>query len=425
LKNINKELLSNITILYVEDEDMIREEVTYFFSKYVKNFHTAKDGEEGLSLFKKINPDIIITDIQMPKMNGLDMIKEINRKNIPIIITTAYSDIDYFLRAIELNINKFIIKPIDLMELMRSIQECIYNGTMYDKFFEKENLLKIVDENVLLSITDKNGVIIDSSSAFCDFVKYSKAELLGQTHRILKHENTPDEFYQDMWNQISSGKKFNAEIRNKKKDGEIYWANLTITPLIKDGEVINYTAIRQDITNKKKLELLAIEDTLTSIYNRRYFNKIIEKELRRTKRENINICLLSIDIDDFKKYNDTFGHPKGDEILINVAQTLKISASRATDYVFRMGGEEFSIIFSGVNVEKALEFSNELVKKIENLQIKHIEDRVVTISAGLVCMDANDIEDVEELYKYSDVALYKAKDRGKNQVVLFGNQNYS
>lgn len=425
MKNINKELLSNITILYVEDEDMIREEVTYFFSKYVKNFHTAKDGEEGLALFKKINPDIIITDIQMPKMNGLDMIKEINRKNIPIIITTAYSDIDYFLRAIELNINKFIIKPIDLMELMKSIQECIYNGTMYDKFFEKENLLKIVDENVLLSITDKNGVIIDSSSAFCDFVKYSKAELLGQTHRILKHENTPDEFYQDMWSQISSGKKFSAEIRNKKKDGEIYWANLTITPVIKDDEVINYTAIRQDITNKKKLELLAIEDTLTSIYNRRYFNKIMEKELRRTKRENINICLLSIDIDDFKKYNDTFGHPKGDDILINVAQTLKISASRATDYVFRMGGEEFSIIFSGVNVEKALEFSNELVKKIENLQIKHIEDRVVTISAGLVCMNANDIEDVEELYKYSDVALYKAKARGKNQVVLFENQNYS
>lgn len=425
MKNINKELLSNITILYVEDEDMIREEVTYFFSKYVKNFHTAKDGEEGLALFKKINPDIIITDIQMPKMNGLDMIKEINRKNIPIIITTAYSDIDYFLRAIELNINKFIIKPIDLMELMKSIQECIYNGTMYDKFFEKENLLKIVDENVLLSITDKNGVIIDSSSAFCDFVKYSKAELLGQTHRILKHENTPDEFYQDMWSQISSGKKFSAEIRNKKKDGEIYWANLTITPVIKDDEVINYTAIRQDITNKKKLELLAIEDTLTSIYNRRYFNKIMEKELRRTKRENINICLLSIDIDDFKKYNDTFGHPKGDDILINVAQTLKISASRATDYVFRMGGEEFSIIFSGVNVEKALEFSNELVKKIENLQIKHIEDRVVTISAGLACMNANDIEDVEELYKYSDVALYKAKARGKNQVVLFENQNYS
>jgi len=419
VKTINKDLLSNITILYIEDEKMIRDEVSYFFSKYVKNFHTATNGQEGLELYNQIKPDLIITDIQMPKMNGLDMIKEINNKKIPIIITTAFSDIDYFLKAIELNVNKFIIKPINLMELVKSIQECVYNNIIGDKLFEKENLLRIVDENVLISITDKDGKIIDASSAFCDFVEYSKEELIGKTHRILGHPDTTDEFYINMWQQISSGKKFNAEIKNRKKSGEIYWANLTITPVIKDNEVINYTAIRQDITNKKRLEQLAIEDTLTGVYNRRYFNKIIEKELRRTKRENLNLCLLSIDIDDFKKYNDTFGHPKGDEVLIKVAQSLKFSALRATDFVFRMGGEEFSILFSGLDTEKSLEFSNELVKKIENLQIEHIEDRVVTISAGLVSMNANDILDEEELYRFSDSALYEAKARGKNQVVLF------
>ncbi len=419
MKTINKDLLSNITILYIEDEKMIRDEVSYFFSKYVKNFHTATNGQEGLELYNQIKPDLIITDIQMPKMNGLDMIKEINNKKIPIIITTAFSDIDYFLKAIELNVSKFIIKPINLMELVKSIQECVYNNIIGDKLFEKENLLRIVDENVLISITDKDGKIIDASGAFCDFVEYSKEELMGKTHKILRHSDTTDEFYINMWQQISSGKKFNTEIKNRKKSGEIYWANLTITPVIKDGEIINYTAIRQDITNKKRLEQLAIEDTLTGVYNRRYFNKIIEKELRRTKRENLNLCLLSIDIDDFKKYNDTFGHPKGDEVLIKVAQSLKTFASRAADFVFRMGGEEFCIIFSGLDTEKSLEFSNELVKKIENLQIEHIEDRFVTISAGLVCMNANDILDEEELYRFSDDALYEAKARGKNQVVLF------
>lgn len=419
MKTINKDLLSNITILYIEDEKMIRDEVSYFFSKYVKNFHTATNGQEGLELYNQIKPDLIITDIQMPKMNGLDMIKEINNKKIPIIITTAFSDIDYFLKAIELNVSKFIIKPINLMELVKSIQECVYNNIIGDKLFEKENLLRIVDENVLISITDKDGKIIDASGAFCDFVEYSKEELMGKTHKILRHSDTTDEFYINMWQQISSGKKFNTEIKNRKKSGEIYWANVTITPVIKDNIIINYTAIRQDITNKKRLEQLAIEDTLTGVYNRRYFNKIIEKELRRTKRENLNLCLLSIDIDDFKKYNDTFGHPKGDEVLIKVAQSLKTFASRAADFVFRMGGEEFCIIFSGLDTEKSLEFSNELVKKIENLQIEHIEDRFVTISAGLVCMNANDILDEEELYRFSDDALYEAKARGKNQVVLF------
>lgn len=419
MKTINKDLLSNITILYVEDEEMIRDEVNYFFSKYVKNFHTATNGQEGLELYNKIKPDLIITDIQMPKMNGLDMIKEINNKKIPIIITTAFSDIDYFLKAIELNVNKFIIKPINLMELVKSIQECIYNDVIRDKLFEKENLLKIVDENVLLSITDKQGTIIDASSAFCNFVEYSKEDLIGNSHRILRHPDTPDEFYEQIWQQISSGKKFSTEIKNQKKSGEVYWANLTITPVMQDNEIISYTAIRQDITNKKKLEILVIEDTLTGVYNRRYFNKIIEKELRRTKRENLNLCLLSIDIDNFKKYNDTFGHPKGDDVLVKVAQTLKAFASRSTDYVFRMGGEEFSILFSGLDLDKSLEFSNELVKKIENLQIEHNENKVVTISAGLVCMNANDILNEEELYRFSDVALYDAKANGKNQVVLY------
>lgn len=166
-------------------------------------------------------------------------------------------------------------------------------------------------------------------------------------------------------NKFQVVKNLMLKLKIGKKSGEVYWANLTITPVIKDGEIVNYTAIRQDVTNKKKLELLAIEDTLTGVYNRRYFNKIMEKELRRTKRENLNLCLLSIDIDDFKKYNDNFGHPKGDDVLIKVAQSLKSSASRATDFIFRMGGEEFSILFSGLDITKSIEFSSELVKKLK------------------------------------------------------------
>lgn len=421
MKKINKELLSSITILYVEDEQMIREEVSYFFKKYIKNFHVAKNGIEGIELFKEIKPDIIITDIQMPKMNGLEMLKEIDTKNIPVIITTAYSDIDYFLKAIELNIKKFVIKPIDLMELVRDIQDCIFESNLRDKLFEKENLLKIVDENVLISITDKNGVIIDASHAFCDFVEFTKEELIGQTHNILKHEDTPDSFYENLWNKINGGNVFVSEIRNRKKSGEIYWAKLTITPVFKDGEIVNFTAIRQDITDKKKLELLSIEDDLTKLYNRRYFNKIIEKEIRRVKRDESTLSLLSFDIDYFKKYNDTYGHPKGDKVLEEVAMILKESTLRASDYAFRMGGEEFCIIFSGTNIEDSLHYAQDIVHKIEALKIEHKASGVaeyVTISAGLVVLSSQNLDDSETLYKYSDEALYKAKIDGRNQVVL-------
>lgn len=421
MKKINKELLSGITILYVEDEEMIREEVSYFFKKYIKNFYVASDGVEGIEIFNEVNPDLIITDIQMPRMNGLEMLKQLNTKNIPIIITTAYSDIDYFLKAIELSVDKFVIKPIDLTELIFDIQECIFTNSLQDKLFEKENLLKIVDENVLISVTDKDGAIIDASSAFCELVGYNKDELVGCHHSLLRHEDTPDSFYDNLWEKIKAGNVFKSEIKNRKKNGDIYWANLTITPVFKDGEIVNFTAIRQDITNKKKLEQLAIRDDLTNLYNRRYFNEVIDREIRRVKREKSIFSLLFFDVDYFKKYNDTYGHPKGDEVLIDVAKVLKDSTLRASDYAFRMGGEEFAIIFSGSNIDDSLEYAKEIVQKVEDLKIEHKSsgcNEYITISAGLIVQNYEFLDSTEDLYKYSDEALYKAKIEGRNQVVL-------
>jgi diguanylate cyclase (GGDEF)-like protein/PAS domain S-box-containing protein len=422
MKKINKDLLKNITALYIEDEDIIREEVAFFFERYIGTFRTAANGLEGLEVYKEINPDIIITDIQMPKMNGLDMIKKLNDPNIPIIITTAYSDIEFFLQAIELNINRFVIKPIDLKDLLFDVQDCIVNLRLKDRLYEKENLLKIIDENVLISITDKKGEIIDASHSFCELTGYLKEELIGNTHNILKHEDTPDAFYENMWREINQGKIFKSEIKNKKKNGDTYWTDLSITPVFNnENKIENFTAIRQDVTNKKRLELLAIEDETTKLYNRRYFNNVIEKEIRRIKRENSSLSVMSIDIDFFKKYNDRYGHPKGDNTLIEVANVLKRNISRASDYSFRMGGEEFCIIFSGSTIEESLDFANDIVKEVENLNILHEDSTCsdfVTISAGIVVLSADNIVDAESVYKYSDDALYEAKHLGKNRLCL-------
>lgn len=418
VENINKELLASLTILYVEDEDAIRDQISYFFKRFVKNFHCAKNGLEGLEFCKTTIPDIIITDIQMPKLNGLDMIKQLGLPNVPVIVTTAYSDVEYFLKAIELNISKYIIKPIDLMELVTNVQECIASTRLKNEIFEKENLLKIVDENVLISITDKDGVIIDVSKALCKLTGYSKPEFFGNTHSFLRNKTYSEDFYKQLWKKILSGKKFNGEVEEKKKDGEVYWVSLTITPVYKDDEIVNFVAIRQDITNKKKLELISIQDELTNLYNRRYFNKIIEKEIRRVVRENSTISLLCIDIDYFKKYNDSFGHPKGDEVLQIISSNLKSFCSRSTDYVFRMGGEEFCVLFSGVSINESYNYSKEIINKISQLNIKHIDEKIITISAGLITLSAQYMVDEKTLYKYADDCLYKAKQNGRNQVVL-------
>lgn len=182
MNRINKELFEDLTVLYVEDDEMTSEEVSFFLSKYVKTLYVASNGEEGFELFKKYQPNLVITDIQMPIKNGLEMSKEIlnHTPNTPIIITTAYSDADYLINAIELGIDKYILKPIKLLELLILIQKSLYLECKNSKFYEEyiqfildsnssfmfitdsqkieyvnENLLKLLGENSIHSIKEK------------------------------------------------------------------------------------------------------------------------------------------------------------------------------------------------------------------------------------------------------------------------------
>lgn len=148
MKKINVDLFKDVKLLYVEDDLMTQEEVSYFLKKYVKELYVAKNGEEGLELFLNNKIDMVITDIQMPKMNGLEMSKrilEIN-PNMPIAITTAYSDADYLIKAIELGIDKYILKPLHLAELLAVIQKGLNLENETNKYYE-EYIKFIIDSN--------------------------------------------------------------------------------------------------------------------------------------------------------------------------------------------------------------------------------------------------------------------------------------
>lgn len=281
---------------------------------------------------------------------------------------------------------------------------------------------KLIDETVITSTTDLNGNITSLSQAFCDVSGYSKEELIGQNHRIIKNPNTDATFYTEMWNTLLNNQIWKGQIHNLTKSGEDYWVKATISPIYnRKKEKIGYTAIRQNITDKKKVEELSITDGLTHIFNRRYFNTMFPKIINGAKRKNLLICMMILDIDFFKQYNDNYGHSKGDDVLIAVAQCLKNSLKRVDDLAFRLGGEEFAIIFTADDRTKAFEFANYIRSSIEELTIEHnfsSIDKHITVSIGLVCQRAIEIYDKETLYKDADIALYEAKKKGRNKVVL-------
>ena len=284
---------------------------------------------------------------------------------------------------------------------------------------QMKKYIKIVDENVLTSSTDLDGNITYASEAFCETSGYSKDELIGTNHRIIRHSDMKESTYKELWETITSGKTWKGEIKNKKKNGDYYWVKASISPVFDNkGKIISYTAVREDITDKKIIEEISITDGLTNIYNRRYFDEIFPKIINEAKRKNELIAFLFMDIDHFKQYNDNYGHQKGDEVLINFAACLKQSLHRSSDYTFRLGGEEFAVVYQMETKEKAVEFANNLRKNIENLKIEHKYSSVssyITASMGLICKNANEIV-IDEIYKQADDLLYQAKRSGRNQV---------
>lgn len=280
--------------------------------------------------------------------------------------------------------------------------------------------LELVDKNIITSATDLEGNIAFVSDAFCKVSGYTKDELIGKSHNIIRDPNTTKKVYENMWGTINVEKVWRGELRNKRKDGTFYWVSLTISPTYNENnEIIGYTAINQDITDRKKIEEISITDALTKIYNRRYFNEIFPRILNGVRRNNDKICFLILDIDYFKQYNDTYGHQKGDEVLIKVASVIKHFARRADDYAFRLGGEEFGIIFKAEDETKSISFANSLLKEIEELKIEHKGSKVssvVTASLGLMCTCPHNIKDEVELYREADKLLYTAKKEGRNRV---------
>ena len=282
------------------------------------------------------------------------------------------------------------------------------------------NYFDLIDQNVITSTTDLQGNIITTSTAFCTISGYSREELIGQNHRIVRHPDMPASLYDDMWSTLLNNDVWQGEIKNRKKDGGYYWVMATIHPLFdEEGKKIGYTAIRHDITDKKIVEEISITDSLTGMYNRRYFDDIFSKFINTAKRNNDHICFYMIDVDYFKPYNDTYGHQAGDNVLMMVAKTIQSTLKRSDDYCFRLGGEEFGVLIRVTDETIICDFGEQLCSMVEALKIPHIHNEVsefVTISIGQYCDQGLNINSEAELYKSTDDLLYQAKEAGRNQV---------
>lgn len=275
--------------------------------------------------------------------------------------------------------------------------------------------LDVIDKYVITTSTDIDGVITDVSEAFCEISGYEKEELIGKKHDILRHPDTDNNLYEELWATINKGKIWQGEIKNLKKDGSFYWVYAVISPIFdKYGKVEGYNSVRQNITDKKRAEKLSITDSLTSIYNRIHLEESFKEELNRAKRYKTNFSVIMLDIDYFKEVNDTYGHDVGDDVLIDTVNILKQNI-RATDILGRWGGEEFLIILPQTDILEAEQLAEKLRVAIYNHNFSKIGKK--TCSFGVSEFKDDDDETSKNIVKRADNALYEAKNLGRNRVV--------
>ena len=274
------QIAKELKILYVEDNEEARRSTLYLLEEFFDDIVVAIDGQDGLDKFNQNSFDLIISDINMPKLNGIEMTREILAKkhDQAIIIISAHNESDMLAELLNLGVEYFVQKPIVLEKLvqmlLKSTKRIIETRLFHENVKkierlnrELDSLVKGFDEHVIASRTDLKGVITYVSKAFCKIAGYSKEELVGKPHNMVRHPDMPKEAFKDMWQTIQNNKIWQGEVKNLKKDGSYYWVKANVAPYVDQGsgEIIGYSAIREDITLRK--EVVELSSKINDLLN--------------------------------------------------------------------------------------------------------------------------------------------------------------
>lgn len=303
-----------------------------------------------------------------------------------------------------------------------------------DKLLESEKSFRLLAENSsdMISKHDRDGLFTYVSPACYTLLGFRDDELIGSSPFVLYH---PDDRGRMLENQelIYSNVEANTiTYRMRRKEGIYRWLETTSRVIYHDGDrTQTIVSVSRDVTPRKENELKMIKkyqllhklshvDELTNIANRRVFDESWNKEWLEAQHHHMPITLMLGDIDNFKLFNDTFGHQKGDECLRQIAAALRSALKRPLDIVARYGGEEFGFILPQTSEERAANIASRLLEAVRQLKIPHAELSGcphVTISLGSATWKPGCSAKQEELFTYADKALYQAKREGKDRYI--------
>ncbi len=397
----------------------------------------ASDGEQGLAMIQAGSYQVVLVDYQLPKLNGLELIRTLAEEGSlpPIVMLSGMSELAVAVEAMKLGAADYIIKEPGSGYLE-------HLSTIIERLLEREQMLSSMrqaDEQLRLAaivfettaeaiiITDRNNRIQAVNRAFCNITGYTEDEVIGKNPSLQRSGRHDQAYYQQMWGCLEDDKKWEGEIWERRKSGEVYPAWMIINAVCSErGEATGYVALFSDITERKQQEdrlwRQANFDALTGLPNRTLFMDRLSQAIHSAHREGWLLALMFIDLDHFKWINDSLGHEAGDQLLQEVAQRLRACA-RESDTVARLGGDEFTIILPDIDGRGGGE---QVAKKVlESLaQPLTLAGRKEPFTSGSIgiAFYPDDASNADALLKSADMAMYQAKENGRNAFAFFAKE---
>ena len=473
-------------ILIVEDSVPQSFALRQYFSRAGYDVTAVENGLLAIEEIEKQHPDLIVSDINMPKMDGFALCSKLKKdpktSAIPIILLTQLSEQHDVVRGLEAEADFYITRPYEPAFLLQKVQGLLeganrpqqgpeglivtvegqtYNIntkpiqilslllSTYENASQQNKALRIAQESLhqanrnfkersgqlkasetnfrALLESNPDFLLVCNESGIIVYVNPAASSQLGA-----KTGSTARDFFEDTPNlhetrettlQTVVGDTITVEVRCREtfwQRQSAYLFELRDITLRKTAELqIKEQQKRLEEANKKLAELATI-DGLTGLKNRRVFQEKLREEIERSDRYDVAFSLVLMDVDHFKSYNDSFGHPAGDDVLVRVAQLIK-DQTRQSDLAARYGGEEFAMILPFTGYKEAIHIADRIRSVIACQEFEH---RPVTASFGIATMDKTLGSD-EEMIKRADEALYRSKAEGRNRVNHYQDLNFT
>jgi diguanylate cyclase (GGDEF)-like protein/PAS domain S-box-containing protein len=389
------------------------EDITHFRLKYRCISEVFKVVKKPNYIYRDKNGRVWLNDILQHRGINYRAIIEKDGREYTFLVNATRIDFEKSKKSLVTLTN-----ITELVEYQNDLQNMVA-----EKVREIDENLEIMDRNIIMSSTDKNGIITDVSTAYLEKTGYSREDLIGKKHSVMRHPDADLSIYEDLWKTVSSGGVWYGQMLNRDFYGRDYWLNVSIHPKFNsEREITGYIAIRQDISDRKLIEKLEATDQLTSLKNRKEFSFRFASEFEEALKEEKPFSLMILEIDNIKKYNNIYGYKKGDSLIRSISIIFRNCSNIDSEHLFRLGGGEFCAIFPFKSEEEALETAEKIKSNVENSGFIHSDNgkyKVATVSIGIFfSIGILEGEKKEDIYSLAYTTLQKAQNKGGNRVEI-------